>query len=83
MAAEAYSAIAERAGISAASLSILWCRTRPFVAAHGAVIIGGTSVAQLEQNLDAFALPVDRLTEEMEAEIDAVHMRCRDPSNTL
>ena len=81
-AADAYAAIAERAGLSPTELAILWCRTRPFVA-HGSVIVGATSVAQLRHNLDAFSLPAARLTEEIEAEIDAVHVRCRDPSNSL
>ena len=82
-AAEAYCDIAERAGLSPSALAILWCRTRPFVARHGAVIVGGTSVEQLEQNLDAFDLPLDALTDEMQDEINAVHMRARNPSDSL
>ena len=39
-AAGAYADIAGRAGLSPTALSILWCRTRPFVEAHGSVIIG-------------------------------------------
>ena len=81
-AAEAYAAIAERAGLSPTELAILWCRTRPFVA-HGSVIVGATSVEQLKHNLDAFLLPAAVMTEEVEREIDAVHIRCRDPSNSL
>ena len=42
-AADAYSAIAEGAGLTPSQLAILWCRTRPFIATHGAVIICGTS----------------------------------------
>lgn len=82
-AADEYCAIAERAGMSPSDLAILYCRTRPFIAAHGSVIIGGTSLTQLEENLDAFLLPVEALTEEMRKEIDEVHMRCPDPSNSL
>lgn len=82
-AADAYSAIAEGAGLTPSQLAILWCRTRPFIAAHGAVIIGGTSLSQLEENLAAFALPAEALTEEMVGAINEVHMRCRDPSNSL
>ena len=82
-AADAYAQIAERAGLTPAALAILWCRTRPFISAHGSVIIGGTSLAQLKQNLDAFSLPVDTLSEEMITEINEVHLRCRDPSNGL
>jgi len=40
-------------------------------------------VEQLKHNLDAFLLPAALLTEEVEREIDAVHIRCRDPSNSL
>ena len=81
-AADAYAAIAERAGLTPSALAILWCRTRPFVE-HGAVIVGGTSVEQLRENLDAFTLPPEKMSAELEAEINEVHMRCRDPSNTL
>ena len=47
------------------------------------MIVGGTSVEQLEQNLDAFDLPLDALTDEMQDEINAVHMRARNPSDSL
>ena len=82
-AAEAYAAIAERAGLSPAALAILWCRTRPFIAAGGSTIVGATSLAQLEQNLDAFELPPEALTAEMVEQINEVHMRCRSPSDSL
>ena len=82
-AADAYSAIAEKAGLTPSELAILWCRTRPFISAHGSVIVGGTTVEQLAENLDAFTLPPDALTDDMLAEINEVHMRCRDPSNSL
>lgn len=81
-AAEAYCQIAAAAGLTPAQLAILWCRTRPFVA-HGSVIVGGTTLAQLRENVDAFDLPAERLTPEMMREIDAVHMRCRNPSDSL
>ena len=67
----------------AAALAILWCRTRPFIAAGGSTIVGATSLAQLEQNLDAFELPPEALTAEMVEEINEVHMRCRSPSDSL
>lgn len=81
-AAEEYRTIAQRAGLSPSELAILWCRTRPFIA-HGSVIVGGTSLAQLEENINAFSLPTEKMSEEMVEEINAVHMRCRDPSNSL
>lgn len=82
-ATEDYAAIAERAGLTPAALAILWCRTRPFITAHGSVIVGGTTLEQLRENLDAFALPPETLSQGMVDEINEVHMRCRDPSNTL
>lgn len=82
-AADQYCSIAEQAGMSPSELAILYCRTRPFIAAHGSTIVGGTSLAQLEENLNAFSLPLDALTESMAKEIDEVHMQCRDPSNSL
>ena len=81
-AAAAYAELAEGAGLTPSQLAILWCRTRPFVA-HGAVIVGGTSVAQLKENLDAFELPEERMSDELVDGINEVHMRCRDPSNSL
>ena len=81
-AADAYAALAESSGLTPAQLAILWCRTRQFVE-HGSVIVGGTSVAQLAENLDAFDLDPSRLTDELRREIDAVHLRCRDPSDSL
>ena len=67
-AAEAYCDIAERAGLSPSALAILWCRTRQFVE-HGSVIVGGTSIAQLAENLDAFDLDPSRLTDELRREM--------------
>ena len=82
-AAAAYTAIAEKAGLTPSQLAILWCRTRPFVQ-HGAVIVGATSMEQLAENLDAFDLEAESLmSDEMKADIDAVHLKCRDPSNSL
>ena len=81
-AADAYAALAESSGLTPAQLAILWCRTRQFVE-HGSVIVGGTSIAQLAENLDAFDLDPSRLSDELRREIDAVHLRCRDPSDSL
>ena len=81
-AADAYAELAESSGLTPAQLAILWCRTRQFVE-HGSVIVGGTSLAQLAENLDAFDLDPSRLTDELRREIDAVHLRCRDPSDSL
>ena len=82
-AVDAYAAIAERVGITPAQLAILWCRTREFVEGSGSVIIGASTLEQLEENCAAFAIPRSVLDEAVEAEIDAVHMACRDPSDSL
>ena len=81
-AANDYAVLAERAGVTPAQLAVMWCRTRPFIA-HGSVIVGGTTLAQLKESLDAFEMPMDMLTPELTEEINAIHMRCRDPSNSL
>ena len=81
-AASAYADLARSSGLAPAELALLWARTRQFVA-HGAVIIGATSVDQLKQNIDAFTMRDDVLTPEIAAEIDAIHMRCPNPSNGL
>ena len=47
------------------------------------MIVGATSLEQLKHNLDAFLLPAAAMSEEVEAEINAVHLRCRDPSSSL
>ena len=82
-AVDAYARIAGEAGLSPSQLAILWCRTRPFVASHGSVIVGGTSVAQLRENIDAFDIPQEVMDEDLERRINEVHMRCRDPSSSL
>ena len=46
--------------------------------AHGSVIVGATSLEQLKHNLDAFLLPAAAMSEEIEREINAVHLRCRE-----
>ena len=74
---------AHSASVAARRWRCLWCRTRPFVQ-HGAVIVGATSMEQLAENLDAFDLEAESLmSDEMKADIDAVHLKCRDPSNSL
>ena len=81
-ATDAYCVVAERAGLTPVQLAVIWCRTRPFIA-HGSIIIGGTSIKQLEETIDAFSRPLDAMSDELVAEINEVHMRARDPSNSL
>ena len=74
-ATEKYKAIADDAGISLATLSLAWCRTRFYV---GSTIIGATSVAQLEENIDALTDNVKLTTATLKA-VDDVHNACQNP----
>ncbi|MEL6582899.1 MAG: aldo/keto reductase [Pseudomonadota bacterium] len=67
LAVEAYAKIAERHDISLTKLAIAFARSRPFM---GSVIIGATSLEQLDEVLDAGEID---LSEEILAEIDEAH----------
>ena len=75
-ATEAYDAIAKEAGISLATLSLAWCRTRWYCAS---TIIGATTMEQLKENIDAFDTDLVTLSEETLKAIDDVHFARRDP----
>lgn len=72
----AYKDIAEEAGMSVATLSLAWCRSRSYVAS---TIIGATKMAHVKENIDAFDEDLT-LSEEVLAKIDKVHLRQRDPA---
>jgi voltage-dependent potassium channel beta subunit len=67
-AADEVVAIARDVGCSAAQLAIAWALLNPHVST---VILGATSVAQLEENLDALRF-VERITPEVRARLEAV-----------
>lgn len=69
-----YARIARTAGLSPATLALAFARTRSFVSS---VIIGATSLAQLEENLDSAAV---QLPSEVLAQIEAVHARLPNPA---
>jgi len=71
-----YAVVADKAGISLATLSLAWCRTRWYVAS---TIIGATSMAQLKENIDAFDVERVTLDQQTLAAVDAIHLACRDP----
>ena len=75
-ATEAYDAIAKEAGVSLATLSLAWCRTRWYCAS---TIIGATTMEQLKENIDAFDTDLVTLSEETLKAIDDVHFARRDP----
>ena len=71
-----YAKIAEKNGMSLASMALAWCRTRWYVSS---TIIGATNMQQLEENIDAFEESKVKLSEETLEEIDRVHLERRDP----
>jgi len=68
-----YDAIAKRAGLSLATLSQSFCKSRWYVSSS---IIGATKVEHLRENIDAFLVD---LSPETLAEIDQVHNERLDP----
>lgn len=73
-AAAEYVRIARAAGMTPATLALAFARTRRFV---GSVIIGATTLAQLQENLDSAAVS---LAPEVLAQIEAVHQRYANPA---
>ena len=67
-AADEVASIAREVGCSAAQLSIAWALLTPRVSS---VILGATSIAQLEENLEALRF-VERITPEVRARLEAV-----------
>lgn len=74
-AVEAYSAVAEKYGVSLSQLALSWCYSRPFVTS---TVLGATSTDQLRDNLMALNCP---MTEEMEEDIYELYFNThRDPT---
>ena len=72
-AAGEYAALARANGMTPAQLAVAWCTSRWFVAS---TLVGATTLAQLKENIDAYAtgLPPDLV-----AAIDAIHARITNP----
>jgi aryl-alcohol dehydrogenase-like predicted oxidoreductase len=68
-----YASLARSHGMTPAALALAWCGTRWFV---GSTIIGATTLAQLQENIDAGALT---LAPDVVAAIDAIHARLPNP----
>jgi len=68
-ATEDYAALAARKGVSCTTLALAWAASRPFMAS---VIIGATTLAQLEETIDACLTTLDA---ETLAEIDALFLK--------
>jgi len=69
-----YAELARKAGLSPAVMAIAFCKSRWFCAS---TIIGATTLAQLEENLDAAEVV---LGEDLLKEIDAVHLLYPNPA---
>jgi aryl-alcohol dehydrogenase-like predicted oxidoreductase len=73
-AARRYNALARAHGMSASRMALAWCYGRWQTAS---TIIGVTSIAQLDENLDAWGT---RLAPELLAEIDRIRWEIREPA---
>jgi aryl-alcohol dehydrogenase-like predicted oxidoreductase len=73
-AARRYNALARQNGLTPTQMALAFCYTKWQVAS---TIIGVTSVAQLDEDVDAFGTT---LPAELLAEIDAVRWQMRDPA---
>ncbi|MGZ5194995.1 MAG: aldo/keto reductase [Ramlibacter sp.] len=73
-AARRYNALARENGMTATQMALAWCYTRWQSAS---TIIGVTSVAQLDEDLDAWGT---KLSTEMLAQIDRIRWEIRDPA---
>jgi aryl-alcohol dehydrogenase-like predicted oxidoreductase len=74
-AARRYNQLARDHGLTPTRMALAWCYTKWQVAS---TIIGVTSLAQLEEDLDAWGT---RLAPELLAQIDQVRWEIRDPAN--
>ena len=68
-----YAQLARANGMTPAHMALAWCYSRWFVAS---TIIGATTLAQLEENIDAMEIT---LPGEVVAAIDAIHSRITNP----
>ena len=75
MAARRYNALAVAHGLTPTQLALAFCYQNWRVAS---TIIGVTSIAQLDECLDAWATPP--LAKELLAEIDKIRWEMRDPA---
>ena len=72
-AAKRYAALARANGMTPAQLALAWCYSRWFVAS---TIIGATNLAQLKENIDAYAAT---LSDEIVNSVNAIHAEIMNP----
>lgn len=68
-----YETVAKDAGMSLATMAQKWCATRWYIPS---TIIGGTTIEQLRENIDAFSV---NLPDDVLMKIDRIHDSCKDP----
>ena len=73
-AAQEYAQLAEKNNMTATQLALAFCYQKECVAS---TIIGATNIAQLKENIEAYAV---KLSPELFAQIDAIRWRLRDPA---
>jgi len=73
IATRAYADLARRHGLSPATLALAFVNSRPFVTSN---IIGATTLAQLQENLDSIDV---QLSPELLAELESIHQRIPNP----
>ncbi len=61
-----YAKVAKMVGLTLTQLALAWCYTRPFITS---TIIGATSTAQLEENLQAYNCPITEETFDAVAQV--------------
>jgi aryl-alcohol dehydrogenase-like predicted oxidoreductase len=71
---DAYLALAKEIGVSPAKLALAFVTSRPFVTSN---IIGATTMAQLQEDLDSLEVTI---TPEIEARIDEIHQLHSNPA---
>ncbi|WP_036292269.1 NADP(H)-dependent aldo-keto reductase [Methylosinus sp. PW1] len=71
---DAYLALAKEIGVSPAMLALAFVTSRPFVTSN---IIGATTMAQLQEDLDSLEVTI---TPEIEARIDEIHQLHSNPA---
>jgi aryl-alcohol dehydrogenase-like predicted oxidoreductase len=87
-ASEAYTRVAAEHGMTPSELAIAFVRSRPHISTQqgGAVLIGATSLEQLEENLRTFDQEPafgPLVNKDVVSAIDKIFLRCRDPSCSL
>jgi aryl-alcohol dehydrogenase-like predicted oxidoreductase len=68
-----YAALARANGMTPTQLALAWCYSRWFIAS---TIVGATNLGQLEENIDAFDVP---LSDEVIKSVNAIHAEFTNP----